>query len=34
MTQIFYIILAWNLIVFAMMGIDKRKAIKNKRRIS
>ena len=34
MKAILYIILAWNLIVFAMMGIDKWKAIKNKRRIS
>lgn len=34
MKTILYIILAWNLIVFAMMGIDKWKAIKNKRRIS
>jgi len=28
------ILLAWNFITFAIMGIDKRKAVKNKRRIS
>ena len=28
------VLAAWNLISFLMMGIDKRKAVKNRRRIS
>jgi len=28
------VLLAWNLIVFIIYGVDKRKAIKSKRRIS
>lgn len=28
------LLIGWNIITFAMMGIDKRKAIKNRQRIS
>jgi uncharacterized membrane protein YsdA (DUF1294 family) len=34
MDKLIYILLAWNLLTFAIMGIDKRKAIKNRKRIS
>lgn len=34
MKYCFLILLAWNIVVFLMMGIDKRKAIHGRRRIS
>lgn len=34
MKYCFLILLAWNVVVFSMMGIDKRKAVKGRRRIS
>lgn len=33
MSPIYYILIIWNMIVFAVYGIDKRKSIKNKWRI-
>lgn len=33
-TTLALILLIWNLITFAVMGIDKRKSVKNKKRIS
>lgn len=33
MSPLYYILLIWNMIVFAVYGIDKRKSIKNKWRI-